>query len=163
MFVRIPRSSKTFHQRLHKAPQWPHISMCPMILHSNPDHLYLPWPRGRHLAHLLATCLRTSLCRKIHIYHSFSANRTPDLSLSVSKRGCRHNIGAMAWGCDSTSPHLFASTEPSGQGRDGFHKAFDVSHQQCLYEFNADEAGDALGLDPNGKFVIHPIKKPLIS
>ncbi|KAF8202254.1 hypothetical protein BJ912DRAFT_920642 [Pholiota molesta] len=63
-----------------------------------------------------------------------------------------HIVGAMAWGSNPTSTHLFASSEPldSNSTFEGVHKAYDVQEKKSLYSFDAKEAGDTLCIGPTG-------------
>lgn len=58
-------------------------------------------------------------------------------------------MGATAWGSNSSSDLLFASSEPV-DGKRGYHRAFDISKGTALFTFDAEESGDALTVDPNG-------------
>jgi hypothetical protein len=61
-----------------------------------------------------------------------------------------HGVGPLAWGCNRTARHLFASTEPNDVGcLVGYHCFFDVDTQK-RFSLNVHESGDALALDPSG-------------
>ncbi|KAL4258366.1 hypothetical protein AB1N83_010068 [Pleurotus pulmonarius] len=62
-------------------------------------------------------------------------------------------VGSMAWGSDSTSDLLFASSEPV-DGQRGYHRAFDTKKGITLFTFDAQESGDALTVDPSGNNVV---------
>ena len=60
-------------------------------------------------------------------------------------------MGAIVWGYESTAAHLFASSEPPGDvDFKGFHKCFDAVEQKVIYDFDANEAGDAIGITQDG-------------
>ncbi|KAJ6619960.1 WD40-repeat-containing domain protein [Mycena sp. CBHHK59/15] len=63
-----------------------------------------------------------------------------------------HVTGSIVWGCESTSHIIFASSEPKGVNN-GFHMAFDTDVEKLAYQFDADEAGDALAVNPTGGIV----------
>ncbi|KJA28082.1 hypothetical protein HYPSUDRAFT_197622 [Hypholoma sublateritium FD-334 SS-4] len=72
-------------------------------------------------------------------------------SFSIHRLNEPHHIGAIAWGSDASSNHLFASSEPTVDGIfDGLHKAYDLQSKSVLYQFDAREAGDALCVGPSG-------------
>ncbi|KDQ27054.1 hypothetical protein PLEOSDRAFT_1084715 [Pleurotus ostreatus PC15] len=62
-------------------------------------------------------------------------------------------VGAMAWGSNSSSDLLFASSEPV-DGQRGYHRAFDTNKGTTLFTFDAEESGDALTVDPYGDNVV---------
>jgi hypothetical protein len=70
----------------------------------------------------------------------------------VAPRNAPHATGAMVWGAEATSQHLFASSEPYNDNHhSGHHRAFDLNlPNQVLYEFDAGEAGDAMALNNQG-------------
>lgn len=78
----------------------------------------------------------------------------PPYSFPLHDRGSPHMIGSIAWGCELTADHLFASSEPTKRTFTGAHKAFDLQTQKTLYQFDAVEAGDVIAVDPIGSDVI---------
>jgi hypothetical protein len=62
-------------------------------------------------------------------------------------------IGSIAWGCEITADHLFASSEPTQRTFTGAHKGFDLRTQKTIYQFDAEEAGDAIAVDPVGQII----------
>jgi hypothetical protein len=58
----------------------------------------------------------------------------------------------MIWGHESTAAYLFASSEPHGDVNfNGFHKGFDVEVQKVAFDFDANEAGDAISITQDGQ------------
>jgi WD40 repeat protein len=60
----------------------------------------------------------------------------------------------MTWGSGPTSHLLFASSEPNGKGRLGFHRAFNVDAQTLVHEFDLRDPGDAIALDNEGRALL---------
>lgn len=96
--------------------------------------------------------LITVCSRKIFLYSGLRQDATA-ISLSLFGRRADHSVGAMAWGRDSTAVYLFASSEPTRDANfNGFHKGFDVEMQKVAFDFDASEAGDAIGITQDGQW-----------
>ncbi|KAF9466108.1 WD40-repeat-containing domain protein [Collybia nuda] len=110
--------------------------------------------RFRHVPHDVAfkpgEAILAIAEQRIYIYSDISAD-SAELILPLSEKHSNHCVGAMVWGAESTSNVLFASSEPPLEhGPKGYHKAFDVGGQRTLYQFDAHEAGDTMGISPDG-------------
>jgi hypothetical protein len=100
------------------------------------------------------TPLIIDCCRKIFLYSDSSPNGT-DASLSLVGRKADHSVGAIVWGRESTAAYLFASSEPHGdEDFNGFHKGFDVEAQKVAFDFDVNEAGDAITITQDGQGVL---------
>jgi hypothetical protein len=100
--------------------------------------------RGSHLIN----------CSDITVYSDISEDPS-ETQLYLFGKHVDHCVGAMVWGLEATSGLLFASSEPHASDDHnlrGYHKAFDVTNQKTAYQFDADEAGDAMCIAPDGMF-----------
>jgi len=78
----------------------------------------------------------------------------PPHPFPLHDRGSPHMIGPIAWGCETTADHLFASSEPTQRTFTGAHKVFDLRTQKAIYQFDAEEAGDVIAVDPVGQIIL---------
>lgn len=91
------------------------------------------------------------LIRQVRLYSLSQPVPEPVGVFSLYPVEAPHIVGAMAWGANPTSNHLFASSEPLDSTFEGVHKAYDVQEKRPLYSFDAQEAGDTLCIGPTGK------------
>ncbi|EIW79316.1 WD40 repeat-like protein [Coniophora puteana RWD-64-598 SS2] len=98
----------------------------------------------------------------ISLYNSLGAKVTNvDRQFGVTHTAkCRcleckgHATGAMAWGINSSSDMLFASSEPYNDAfRHGWHRGWNIRTKDMI-KFNVGEAGDDLVVDPSGTTVV---------
>lgn len=76
-------------------------------------------------------------------------NRIPRC-FSIASTERRHVTADMAWGTGASDKLLFASSA-CHEGESGFHKAYDVTKNKTVIEFDADkQACTTLALDPLG-------------
>ncbi len=98
--------------------------------------------------------LPTSFHRKVQIYDLSEEVVMPPHHFLLHDRCSPHMIGPIAWGCETTADHLFASSEPTQQTFTGAHKVFDLRTQKMIYQFDAEEAGDVIAVDPVGQIIL---------
>ena len=95
--------------------------------------------------------------RRVHVFPELDPfHMRQPITLTVAPAHSAQSTGAIVWGLEGTSHYLFASSESSG-GDDnytGFHRAFDLNKATFAYQFDANEAGDAIALSPNGKISV---------
>lgn len=73
------------------------------------------------------------------------------VELRVVPQHVQHSVGAIIWGQEASADTLFASSEAQNTADySGYHVAFDPDQGRRVYEFNANESGDAMALDPDG-------------
>ncbi|KAF9475003.1 WD40 repeat-like protein [Pholiota conissans] len=93
-----------------------------------------------------------AVAEKLVRLHSLSTMIPETISsFSLHPIDAPHIVGAMAWGAESTSNHLFASSEPlDPTDFTGAHKAYDIQNKKIMYALNAMEAGDNICVGPTG-------------
>ncbi len=83
------------------------------------------------------------------VYLMTEGNRLPRC-FAVAPAERRHVTADMAWGTGLSDKLLFASSA-CREGESGFHKAYDVTKNKIVIEFDADkQACTTLALDPLG-------------
>lgn len=84
--------------------------------------------------------------------HSSDGNSTHRKSLALTPPESGSSVGAILWGREATSHFLFASSEADdGRELTGVHRAVDVNQYKFVYTFSAEETGDAMAVDNDGK------------
>ncbi|KAI6130181.1 WD40-repeat-containing domain protein [Pisolithus croceorrhizus] len=70
----------------------------------------------------------------------------------VAPNGTNQATGATAWGVGSTEDFLFTSSEPPAPDDTvtGYHRAWDTNRRSLAFELDANEAGDAVAITPDG-------------
>jgi hypothetical protein len=97
--------------------------------------------------------LTIALNRKVLVYDLSEEVVMPPYQFPLHDRGSPHMIGSIAWGCEITADHLFASSEPTERTFTGAHKVFDLRTQKTIYQFDAAEAGDVIAIDAIGQII----------
>jgi hypothetical protein len=101
--------------------------------------------------HFNLLIMLASLNRKVQVYDLSEATIMPPHLFTLHDRGSPHMIGSIAWGSETSADLLFASSEPMLGTFTGAHKVFDLQTQKAIYRFDAEEAGDVIGVDPTGQ------------
>ncbi|KAI6116796.1 WD40-repeat-containing domain protein [Pisolithus croceorrhizus] len=70
----------------------------------------------------------------------------------VAPNGTKQATGATTWGVGSTEDFLFTSSEPPAPDDTvtGYHRAWDTNRRSLAFELDANEAGDAVAITPDG-------------
>lgn len=91
------------------------------------------------------------VCRAVHIYNLHEEYVAGTTFVLHNLKRSPPVVGSMAWGSESTADHLFVSSEPRERTFTGAHKVFDLHTKKEAYQLDAQEAGDVLAVDSEGR------------
>lgn len=110
-----------------------------------------------------------SLFRTEDIFEDSSDYPVSLKQFRVAPSGTDQATGATTWGAGPTEDLLFTSSEPPAPNDivTSYHRVWDTKKQRLAFELDANEAGDAIAISPDGSILVlttvgagnsHPIR-----
>ncbi|KAF8623044.1 hypothetical protein AX15_006550 [Amanita polypyramis BW_CC] len=97
--------------------------------------------------------------KRIRVYADYKTS-VSYATLSMVPAAAEHSVGEMIWGYGPTEHLICASSEPKADDCfEGYHKVFDVE-KGVSYDLDSKEAGDSIGLTPDGSTLVHASRGP---